>query len=82
MAAAEPGGMGKSSVLKSGAISKGYNFASTWEQVFPFPFLFVDSVGMLGIVMIDLMLHLLISSVLNTLDLSECAPLYFDVFGQ
>ncbi|KAL6507108.1 Golgi transport complex subunit 3 [Orobanche hederae] len=35
MAAAAPGGTGKSSVLKSGAISKGYNFASTWEQNAP-----------------------------------------------
>ncbi|KAL6519237.1 Golgi transport complex subunit 3 [Orobanche gracilis] len=35
MAAAAPAGTGKSSVLKSGAISKGYNFASTWEQNAP-----------------------------------------------
>ncbi|KAL6496441.1 Golgi transport complex subunit 3 [Orobanche gracilis] len=35
MAAATPGSTGKSSVLKSGAISKGYNFASTWEQNAP-----------------------------------------------
>ncbi|CAA0828639.1 sec34-like family protein [Striga hermonthica] len=33
--AAAGGGAGKSNVPKSGAISKGYNFASTWEQNAP-----------------------------------------------
>ncbi|XP_047965809.1 conserved oligomeric Golgi complex subunit 3 [Salvia hispanica] len=33
MAAASPVGPGMAGLAKSGAISKGYNFASTWEQV-------------------------------------------------
>lgn len=33
MAAATAVSAGKAGLAKSGAISKGYNFASTWEQV-------------------------------------------------
>lgn len=35
MAATTPAGAGKAALPKSGAISKGYNFASTWEQNAP-----------------------------------------------
>ncbi|KAL1566824.1 Golgi transport complex subunit 3 [Salvia divinorum] len=35
MAAASPVGVGKVGLAKTGAISKGYNFASTWEQNAP-----------------------------------------------